>query len=46
MLILKDIIKEYNAGDSTVRALKGVSITFRESEFVSILCLLYTSRCV
>ncbi len=37
MLILKDIIKEYNAGDSTVRALKGVSINFRESEFVSIL---------
>ncbi len=37
MLILKDIIKEYTAGDSTVRALKGVSINFRESEFVSIL---------
>ena len=37
MLILKDIVKDYEAGDSTVRALKGVSINFRESEFVSIL---------
>lgn len=37
MLILKDIIKDYSAGDTTVRALKGVSISFRENEFVSIL---------
>ena len=37
MLILKDIVKDYEAGDTTVRALKGVSINFRESEFVSIL---------
>ena len=37
MLILKDIVKDYTAGDTTVRALKGVSINFRESEFVSIL---------
>ena len=37
MLILKNIIKDYAAGDTTVRALKGVSINFRESEFVSIL---------
>ena len=37
MLVLKDIIKDYVAGDSTVRALKNVSINFRESEFVAIL---------
>ena len=37
MLILKDIVKDYLSGDNTVRALKGVSINFRESEFVSIL---------
>ena len=37
MLILKDIVKDYTAGDTTVRALKGVSINFRESELVSIL---------
>lgn len=37
MLILKDIIKDYPAGDSKVSALRGVSINFRESEFVSIL---------
>ncbi len=37
MLILKDIIKDYPTGDTSVRALKGVSINFRENEFVSIL---------
>ena len=37
MLTLKDIRKDYIAGDMTVHALKGVSISFRESEFVSIL---------
>lgn len=37
MLQLKDIKKDYVAGDTTVHALKGVSIAFRESEFVSIL---------
>ncbi len=37
MLILKNIIKDYIAGDTTVRALNDVSINFRESEFVSIL---------
>ena len=36
-LILKNIVKEYVAGDSTVTALKGVSVDFREHEFVSIL---------
>jgi putative ABC transport system permease protein len=35
MLSLKDIKKDYVVGDSTVSALKGVSIDFRENEFVS-----------
>ena len=37
MLELKNIIKEYPAGDGKVEALKGVSLLFRKSEFVSIL---------
>ena len=37
MLTLRDIVKEYRVGDMTVSALKGVSIQFRKSEFVSIL---------
>ncbi len=37
MLQLKDIVKKYKTGDTTVDALKGVSLTFRNSEFVSIL---------
>ena len=37
MLTLCDIKKDYCVGDMTVRALKGVSIQFRKSEFVSIL---------
>lgn len=37
MLKLVDIKKEYDSGDSTVHALKGVSIEFRKNEFVSIL---------
>lgn len=37
MLILKDIHKEYPAGDTKVPALRGVSMAFRKSEFVSIL---------
>ena len=37
MLQLKDIVKKYVTGDSEVEALKGVSLTFRNSEFVSIL---------
>ena len=37
MLELKKIVKDYVSGTSTVKALKGVDITFRESEFVSIL---------
>ena len=37
MLQLKNITKNYVVGDSSVKALAGVSIQFRESEFVSIL---------
>ena len=37
LLTLKDIRKDYAAGDMTVHALRGVSISFRENEFVSIL---------
>ncbi|WP_294750793.1 ABC transporter ATP-binding protein/permease [uncultured Ruminococcus sp.] len=37
MLQLKDIVKEYGSGENVVSALQGVSLTFRESEFVAIL---------
>ena len=37
MLRLIDITKVYSSGDAEVHALKGVSISFRKSEFVSIL---------
>lgn len=37
LLKLKNITKQYITGDSTVEALRGVSIEFRKSEFVSIL---------
>ena len=37
MLTLKDIHKDYPAGDIKVSALRGVSVSFRKSEFVSIL---------
>ncbi len=37
LLQLKNIKKYYDVGDTPVRALDGVSIDFRESEFVSIL---------
>ena len=37
MLELKNITKNYLSGDNEVKALKGVSIKFRNSEFVSIL---------
>lgn len=37
MLELKNIVKDYVTGDTTVRALKGVDVTFRRSEFVSVL---------
>lgn len=37
MLELKNIKKDYPGGGETVRALKGISLQFRKSEFVSIL---------
>lgn len=37
MLELKNITKDYISGDSKIQALKGISIEFRKSEFVSIL---------
>ncbi len=37
MLKLQNIVKNYTAGDSTVQALKGIDLEFRESEFVAIL---------
>jgi len=37
MLNLQNIVKDYKSGDTTVKALKGISIEFRKSEFVSIL---------
>ncbi len=37
MLKLKNITKEYVTGDTTVKALKGIDLEFRENEFVSIL---------
>ncbi|MBQ2687165.1 MAG: ABC transporter ATP-binding protein/permease [Clostridia bacterium] len=37
MLNLKNICKEYKMGDTTVKALKGVDVSFRDNEFVAIL---------
>ena len=37
MLQLNNITKDYISGDTVVNALKGISISFREHEFVSIL---------
>ena len=37
MLELRNIKKEYPAGDGKVNALKGINLAFRKSEFVSIL---------
>ena len=37
MLQLKNIKKTYEAGENSVHALKGISLSFRMSEFVSIL---------
>lgn len=37
MLELKGITKDYPSGDTVVHALKGISVTFRDREFVSIL---------
>ncbi|MBR3901818.1 MAG: ABC transporter ATP-binding protein/permease, partial [Ruminococcus sp.] len=37
MLQLKDVVKTYGSGENVVKALNGVSITFRQNEFVAIL---------
>ncbi|MBP3692163.1 MAG: ABC transporter ATP-binding protein, partial [Clostridia bacterium] len=37
MLELRKIVKDYPAGSGNVRALRGIDLKFRESEFVSIL---------
>ena len=37
MLELKNIKKVYSAGSTEVHALKGIDLTFRKSDFVSIL---------
>ncbi|MBQ9376070.1 MAG: ABC transporter ATP-binding protein/permease [Ruminococcus sp.] len=37
MLKLNDIVKNYDSGENVVRALRGIDVQFRESEFVSIL---------
>ena len=37
VLELKGITKDYPSGDTVVHALKGISVTFRDQEFVSIL---------
>ncbi|MBR0189940.1 MAG: ATP-binding cassette domain-containing protein, partial [Clostridia bacterium] len=36
-LKLVDIVKTYGDGENAVQALKGVNITFRKNEFVSVL---------
>lgn len=37
MLILKSIVKEYTAGDRTIKALNNISLEFKENGLVSIL---------
>ena len=37
MLTLRNITKIYEAGDASVEALKGISVSFRKSEFVAVL---------
>lgn len=37
MLRLNNIVKDYQVGEQTVHALRGVSLNFRKNEFVSIL---------
>ena len=37
MLVLQEITKDYTMGDTRVHALRGVSLAFREHEFVAVL---------
>lgn len=37
MLRLTSVTKDYKVADTSVRALKGISLSFRKNEFVSIL---------
>ena len=37
MIEIKNVVKDYVAGDMVVKALKGININFRNNEFVSIL---------
>ena len=37
MLVLKNIVKDYSAGDARVEALRGVNLEFGDSEFAAIL---------
>ena len=37
MLELKNIVKDYVSGNNVTHALKGINISFRQNEFVSIL---------
>ena len=37
MLVLKNIVKDYSAGDARVEALRGVDLEFDDSEFAAIL---------
>ena len=37
MLRLNQIVKDYTAGDSTVHALRGITLDFRKQEFVAVL---------
>ncbi|MBR5091830.1 MAG: ATP-binding cassette domain-containing protein, partial [Ruminiclostridium sp.] len=37
MLSLKNITKNYKMGDTTVEALRGISVDFRDNEFVAVL---------
>ncbi|MFQ6773540.1 MAG: ABC transporter ATP-binding protein, partial [Clostridia bacterium] len=37
MISIKNIVKDYQAGDTIVHALRDININFRKSEFVSIL---------
>ena len=43
---MRGIVKQYQMGNEVQTILKGIDLDIEEGEFLSILCLLYTSRCV